>query len=91
MDNFDEILELYQKVKKGEHKEQTLQYRQIIKIIHELSSNTDTEEIKNQLLLLLNLFFVNQPDHLHLQGKGLEELSLNEKTKVKSILQTEFA
>lgn len=91
MDNFDEILETYQQFQKNREENQTLRYRQIIKVIRKLSSNADKEEVKNQLLLLLNLFFANLPDHLHGRGKNIADLSYNEKSKLKSILQTEFA
>ena len=91
MDNFDEILETYQQFQKNREENQTLRYRQIIKVIRKLSSNADKEEVKNQLLLLLNLFFANLPDHLNKKKKNIADLSYNEKSKLKSILQTEFA
>jgi hypothetical protein len=51
--------------------------------------NPHRTDIKNSLILILNLFFVDSPDQFHSKGKEYIKLPQNEKNQVLKILTKE--
>ena len=87
---FDEILDFYN----DENRTHISTELWINKFIANLFSGTLREQnylqIRNCLLLLLNLFRVELPDHYHHKGKSFIELESEEKKSFKKILEQEF-
>ncbi len=65
----------------------------IINLMKKLENKTkDKTDVKNCLILLINLFFnLEYPDHYHTKGKDFESLSDKEKGLVFNMLKDEFA
>ena len=64
----------------------------LIKFMHNFNSGrTNDLELKNCLILLVNLFSNNDsPDNYNHRGKNTQELVDNERTDYKEILKSEF-
>jgi len=63
----------------------------LIKIMSKFNGNSNSLELRNCLILLVNLFDNNEgADHYLNKGKALEELSQGEKSIFKQIMASEI-
>ena len=64
----------------------------LIKIMSKFNGNSNSSELRNCLILLVNLFDSNEgADHYINKGKALEELSQGEKSIFKQIMESELS
>jgi len=91
MDNYDEILDLYDNYGKNEdfQNEITLN-KYFVKLMRSLYEKKNSLEIQTSLILLLNLFFVQNPDSFNNIGKNLTELISIEKRILIETLKSEI-
>ena len=64
----------------------------LIRLMNELDEGrTNFLEVRNCLILLLNLFTnIEVPDHYHTKGKSVKELSEKDRAKLFSLLKSEL-
>jgi len=87
---YDEILSFYNDKSRSDLSTEIWWQKYIIRLMNNLAekqSNKNDLEVTNCLILLLNLFVVKDPI---LQGKSIEELTLDEKSKMLQELRSEF-
>jgi hypothetical protein len=90
-DNYDEILDLYGNYSKNlDFQNEIRLNRYFIKLMKDLSEKKDSFEIQASLILLLNLFFVQNPDSFNNIGKNLTELTSIEKKILIETLKSEI-
>lgn len=91
MDNYDEILDLYGNYSKNLDVQNEIRLnRYFVKLMKDLSEKKDSFEIQASLILLLNLFFVQNPDSFNNIGKNLTELTSIEKKILIETLKSEI-
>ena len=89
MDCYDAILKNYEAQLEIE-KSRVWIGKILIKLMDDFTQDTsDQLRIRNCLILLVNLFFnVNGPDHYHKKGKGIADLSKEEKAQFDEMLKS---
>lgn len=95
MDCLTRVLEFYDKKEKEGIDQSDLNRlwlsNLLIKIMSKFNGNSKSSELRNCLILLVNLFDNNNgADHYNHKGKSTEELSQVEKSIFKEIMTTEF-
>jgi len=90
LDDYDEILHFYNLINRTEQDSKKLCYQKGVNLIFKYIDNSQRTEIENKLIIILNLFFVDSPDHFHSQGKDYITLDQNEKSQVLKILKKEL-
>lgn len=92
MDCYDEILEYYHKKEAGKSSQplEKCFSRFLVRLMKDLEAGKSILDIRNCLILLLNLFFVDYPDYFHKKGKDIDALSAAEKNELFGLLRTEF-
>ena len=91
MDNYDEILDLYGNYSKNlDFQNEIRLNRYFVKLMKDLSEKKNSFEIQASLILLLNLFFVQNPDSFNNIGKNLTELTSIEKKILIETLTSEI-
>lgn len=91
MDNYDEILDLYGNYSKNLDVQNEIRLnRYFVKLMKDLSEKKNAFEIQASLILLLNLFFVQNPDSFNNIGKNLTELTSIEKKILIETLKSEI-
>jgi hypothetical protein len=95
MDCLTRVLEFYDKKEKSGLAQSDLNRlwlsNLLIKIMSKFNGNSNSSELRNCLILLINLFDNNTgADHYTNKGKGLEELSKGEKSHFKRIMASEL-
>ena len=89
MDIYDEILEFYESKNRTERETKEWCYRKIFELISHNTLITGHIEIENSLILILNLFFIKEPDLYHKKGKLSKNLNQNEKKLLQDIMKSE--
>lgn len=95
MDCLTRVLEFYDKKEKEGINQSDLNRlwlsNLLIKLMSKFNGNSSSSELRNCLILLVNLFDNNNgADHYNNKGKSLEELSRGEKSIFKEIMTSEF-
>ena len=95
MDCLTRVLELYDKKEKEGLSQLDLNRlwlsNLLIKIMSKFDGKSNSSELRNCLILLVNLFGNSiEVDHYTNKGKSLEELSQKEKSIFKQIMATEL-
>ena len=87
MDKYDEILNIFQNT--GFDSINTKQW--CFRYLNNLFKNDyQSSEVQNLVILILNLFFVDVPDHYHIKGKSRKELDDESSTQFLRILNSEL-
>ncbi len=91
VDFYDQILHYFHNkpLKKGDveiWKNQTY-----IKLMEVLKKTNDKQKIRNSIILLISLFEDLPPDILNNRGDKMENLKIEEKKKLVSLLKEEFS
>ena len=95
MDCLTRVLEFYEKKEKEGLVQSDLNRlwlsNLLIKIMSKSNGNSDSLELRNCLILLINLFDNHDcADHYNNKGKAVEELSQGEKYTFKKIMSSEL-
>jgi len=96
MDCVDQILEFYKNKANSEIEKAQLNKVWLSKLLIKIMKNfngkkTDDLELKNCLILLVNLFSDNDtPDFYNHKGKNSKQIANEEKASFKEILKSEF-
>ena len=95
MDCLTRVLEFYDKKEKEGLNQSDLNRlwlsNLLIKIMSKFNGNSNSSELRNCLILLVNLFDNNNgADHYTNKGKSLKELSQGEKSTFKQIMAEEL-
>ncbi len=87
MDKYDEILNYFQNT----DLESTDTKQWCFKYLNNLFQNEyQSSEVQNLVILILNLFFIDVPDHFHVKGKSRKELDNESSTQFLRILNSEI-
>lgn len=90
VDCYDDILEAYEQYKvKGEGKDFQV-FKSLKRVMDGYSDKYSDIEIRNSLILVLNLFLNYDTDYVSKRGKFADELSNSQKKKLNRILNSEF-
>ena len=89
MDDYDERLQFYNSFNRTMQETKNWCYKKMISLMFKYIDNPNKTEIKNSMILILNLFFIESPDNLHTKGKDIISLNENEKNLVLKIISKE--
>lgn len=87
MDCIDEFLEFYNNKDRTEFSTNLWCTKYLIELVKRPSSKL---QMKNCILMMLNLFIKDVPDHYHLKGKSVRELNNVNKKELIGVLKSEF-
>lgn len=91
MDCFDEILDFYNhNIDRSKSFSELWTVTYMIKLMNDFSINHNNFKAKNCLLFLLNLFMIDNPDHLHKRGKKIKDLTKKEHKVFFKSIKSEF-
>ncbi len=94
MECYDIILKMYRDNESVDEPSRVLDVKTskcLINLMKKLDKTEDKTNVKNCIILLINLFFdIEFPDHYHTKGKDLESLSAREKESLYKMLKAEF-
>ena len=90
MDCYDEILSFYNNKYRSNDSSVLWYNKYLVKLMKELTKSNNKLHVKNCLILLLNLFSRNVPDHYHNHGKLVKDLNKKEGKVFLELLKSEF-
>lgn len=90
MDDYNEILDFFNLGNRTRQETKLWCYEKILNLMFKYIENPNRIEIKNSLILILNLFFIDTPDRFHSQGRDYITLTENEKSQVLKIISKEL-
>ena len=88
MDEYDEILHFFNLSNRTRQETKIWCYEKLLNLIFKYIDNPNRIEIKNNLILILNLFFIDTPGSSHSQGK--DYITLSEKSQILKLLSKEL-
>ena len=86
---YEEILGFYEKEDRTVRLTKLWCHKELISLMDKLTENPYNMAIRDCLILIINLFFVDAPDHYHLKGKPIKALTTSEKNYLLEILRRE--
>jgi len=90
MDDYDKILSFFGNTERTEMSSRIWCDKYLIKLMDELLGDSDDLRAENCIILILNLFLIEEPDHCHNKGKSGKELKQMERAILKKVLNKEF-
>lgn len=90
LDCYDEILDIYGRNKRNKNEFRNQIFLSIKRIMEGYSVNKSNLEVKNSLILVLNLFLEESPDYLAKIGKNTKELVERDRNILNNILLSEI-
>jgi len=90
MDEYDKILNFYNSKDRTEKSTVLWCNEHLVKLMQTLLKDPENSEAENCITFIMNLFFIEDPDHYHTKGKRIDNLNQKERRIFQKLIRNVY-